>query len=328
MKLYNENDIPHLVKQVKHDSDDLSVVNAARVSFAKEHKELDFTDNKDPGLIGYLARNKHWTPFAHQVFRVKGIELDDAAMQFCLQYHVPVKIYDSRFDWSMSLYGLVNFFVMHLNSEPPLALREGLDISIKSLISSITSDWHTLPSYDTFRRGFGVKKDDNYLTIHFKMPIFVARQWFKHSQGFVRNEVSRRYVHFSPDFYSPAAWRSKPEGSIKQGSNPQVVATNSQNRHDYNNTIHKSSMMYECLLMDDICPEQARMSLSQSMMTEFWETAHIDDYKRLCNLRIQLDAQLETRLYAERVREIMRERYYTDDITNIIENKALTDHNV
>lgn len=49
---------------------DLSVVNAARVSFAKEHKELQ--DN-DPKLINYLAAHKHWTPFAHCFlsFRIK-----------------------------------------------------------------------------------------------------------------------------------------------------------------------------------------------------------------------------------------------------------------
>ena len=41
---------------------DLSVVNAARVSFAKVKKELD---DKDDKLIKYLAQNGHWTPFAH-----------------------------------------------------------------------------------------------------------------------------------------------------------------------------------------------------------------------------------------------------------------------
>lgn len=41
---------------------DLSVCNAARVSFAKEHQELQ--DN-DPKLISYLAKHGHWTPFAH-----------------------------------------------------------------------------------------------------------------------------------------------------------------------------------------------------------------------------------------------------------------------
>ena len=41
---------------------DLTVVNAARVSFDKRHEEFQ---EKDEKLIGYLARHGHWTPFAH-----------------------------------------------------------------------------------------------------------------------------------------------------------------------------------------------------------------------------------------------------------------------
>ena len=60
--------------------DDLSVVNAARVSFAKE-SEWEYTGEllnselaeKDQKLIGYLAKHNHWTPFAHAFlsFRIK-----------------------------------------------------------------------------------------------------------------------------------------------------------------------------------------------------------------------------------------------------------------
>jgi thymidylate synthase (FAD) len=42
--------------------DDLMVVNAARVSFAKE---VSHCTDKDEKLISYLAKHKHWTPFAH-----------------------------------------------------------------------------------------------------------------------------------------------------------------------------------------------------------------------------------------------------------------------
>ena len=49
---------------------DLSVVNAARVSFAKRKDELDEKDDK---LIKYLAFHGHWSPFAHAFlsFRIK-----------------------------------------------------------------------------------------------------------------------------------------------------------------------------------------------------------------------------------------------------------------
>ena len=57
---------------------DLSVVNAARVSFAKEHKEFD--DVADTKLINYLAKHNHWSPFGH------------AAMQF----HIKAPVFVAR----------------------------------------------------------------------------------------------------------------------------------------------------------------------------------------------------------------------------------------
>ncbi len=51
------------VRLVDHMGSDLSVVNAARVSFAKEHKEFD--DVGDTKLINYLAKHNHWSPFGH-----------------------------------------------------------------------------------------------------------------------------------------------------------------------------------------------------------------------------------------------------------------------
>lgn len=65
------------VEYVDHMGSDLSVVNAARVSFAKQSEwefEPDKDDqvaynkvlsNKDTKLISYLAKHGHWSPFAH-----------------------------------------------------------------------------------------------------------------------------------------------------------------------------------------------------------------------------------------------------------------------
>jgi len=64
------------VSYVNHMGDDLMVVNSARVSFAKEsHYEQveaeggmvleNVLSEKDKKLIKYLAKHKHWTPFAH-----------------------------------------------------------------------------------------------------------------------------------------------------------------------------------------------------------------------------------------------------------------------
>ena len=47
-------------------ADDLSVVNAARVSFGTRK---DSMDERDEGLIGFLMRERHGTPFEHNAFR-------------------------------------------------------------------------------------------------------------------------------------------------------------------------------------------------------------------------------------------------------------------
>jgi len=48
---------------IDHMGSDASVVKAARVSFAADG--LEFDGGRDSGLIGYLAKHNHWTPFSH-----------------------------------------------------------------------------------------------------------------------------------------------------------------------------------------------------------------------------------------------------------------------
>ena len=63
------------------------------------------------------------------------------------------------------------------------------------------------------------------ITLRETVPIFVARQRFKHMVGFTYNEVSRRYVDDTPEFYFPAEWRTRPDGSLKQGSGVSTLKT-------------------------------------------------------------------------------------------------------
>lgn len=55
--------VPMDVSYVDHMGSDTNVVNAARVSFAKEVSSFD--DDKDTKLINYLAKHNHWSPLAH-----------------------------------------------------------------------------------------------------------------------------------------------------------------------------------------------------------------------------------------------------------------------
>ena len=58
------------VRLDNHMADDISVVNAARVSFARQSSDLhEELSGKDKGLIGFLMRERHGTPFEHNAFR-------------------------------------------------------------------------------------------------------------------------------------------------------------------------------------------------------------------------------------------------------------------
>jgi len=52
---------------INHMGNDLTTVNAARISFGNEAETLTERDEK---LIGYLARNEHMSPFEHNVLTV------------------------------------------------------------------------------------------------------------------------------------------------------------------------------------------------------------------------------------------------------------------
>lgn len=187
---------------------DLMVVNAARVSFAKESIEFKEQDAK---LINYLAKHDHISPFFH----------------------------------------------------PQVQFR-------------------------------------------IKMPIFVAREWYRHQIGFSRNEVSRRYVSDEPECWIPSAndFREK-DAKIKQGSKDTPVENAEQFRDMYKSAIDLSVLVYNAMISMNIAPEIARTVLPQSMYTEFIETGSLAAYARLYKLRTSSDAQREIQWYANEIGRYM-----------------------
>lgn len=158
------------------------------------------------------------------------------------------------------------------------------------------------------------------LTLRIKMPIFIARQWFKHQIGISRNEVSRRYVSDKPEFYSPDGYRLMAENK-KQGSTD-VISPQSEQLSELVDELNvKAESVYSNLLACNICPEQARMVLPQSMMTEFYETGSLQAYLRIMQLRDSPDAQKEVRDYGNRVGEIIRDLFpYTYEAIQELNN--------
>lgn len=142
------------------------------------------------------------------------------------------------------------------------------------------------------------------ITLHLEVPIFVARQDFKHIVGFVRSEASRRYIDDEPEFFSPDVWRSRPEGSVKQGSggaHPQ--SDNAQHLHEA--TADYAKAVYRDLLGRGFAPEQVRMSLPQSMMTSYYTTGSLAAWARAYSQRVDPHAQKEIQDLYRRIGSII-----------------------
>lgn len=138
--------------------------------------------------------------------------------------------------------------------------------------------------------------------LRIKAPIFVARQLQKHQVGLSWNEVSRRYVDSEPEFYTPDNWRKRAE-NVKQGSSDEEVENAQCIAH---HGIVEAKLRYQHLLDKGVCPEQARMVLPQSMLTEWYWTGSLYAFSRVCKLRLDSHTQQETREVAKQISGIMQ----------------------
>jgi thymidylate synthase (FAD) len=140
------------------------------------------------------------------------------------------------------------------------------------------------------------------------MPIFVAREWFRHTIGFARNEVSRRYVDDEPEIFIPSELRGRDKNK-KQGSKDTSIENNEDMVHKIRVFTKQSLVLYNELLDNQVAPEVARGILPQNMYTEFIETASLYAYMRLCALRLDPQAQKEIREYASVVSKLLEEHF-------------------
>lgn len=211
-----------------HMGDDLSVVNAARVSFDKQSTwdekpgcdcggyHPDRCDGScvfpemvlkeaDEKLIRYLAKHDHWTPFAHT--------------------------------------------------------------AIKLRVSA---------------------------------PVPIRTQCFKHKAGFVENEESRRYISSTPELFVPEFFRSKPDGSIKQGSGEKHPESEAFKAH-YVDLCSEAIAFYGSMIENGVCPEQARFVLPQGVLVRWIWTGNLAAYARFFNQRMNPHAQKEVRDLATQI---------------------------
>lgn len=217
---------------INHMGDDLSVVNAARVSFDKVsdwdevpcgcvYAQTENCDGscqfpqkrlyiEDAKLISYLAKHDHWTPFAH------------------------------------------------------------------------TS-----------------------ISLRMSAPIPIRTQCFKHKQGLVENEESRRYIASRPVLFVPEHLRSAPTNGAKQGSSGVHPSSGLWLEH-YVARCEALIDLYEEMIADGVCPEQARFVLPQGVEVNWVWTGNLYTFSNFYLKRTDPHAQKEIRDLAQMVGDIIQ----------------------
>ena len=168
----------------------------------------------------------------------------------------------------------------------------------KKLIAYLAKHEHTSPFFHPQVR------------FRIKLPIFVAREWFRHTIGFARNEVSRRYVTTGVECWIPAVEDVRERNpTVKQGSKDTPVVEAEEVQGMIREQMESAMRTYESLLEKGVCGEIARAVLPQSMYTTLIETGSLAAYARLCHLRLGADAQKEIREFAKRISQIMEKAF-------------------
>jgi thymidylate synthase (FAD) len=150
------------------------------------------------------------------------------------------------------------------------------------------------------------------VTLRCRGPIFLARQLGKHQVGFSWNEISRRYKDgeaIEVECYIPDLVMHRPEKLMTQSAEPMKEYYASEMRLFLANAAKSAVREYRALIGFGVAPEQARMVLPQSMMTEWIWTGSLYGCASMYNQRSTPHAQYEARLFAEEVNKVMSELF-------------------
>lgn len=255
---------------------DLLSVNAARNSFSRHTNEFRKVDES---LLKRLIEHEHVNVFFHawKAFKLKAAptfadEYEAAGMHWCEQDRI----------LTCSLKALPQVFTGVAAEEFKKNGSHPHQIRIFGLIQEEVK----LPvTHRCYRHHY-------FLTL----PFWMARQWQTHRVGFSRSEISRRYYDELATFFHVENWRAYPEKKKQGHAGPmpkreQMLASSQLKQWE-----QKCRLLYEDLLSDGVCPEQARMVLTMNTMTTILETASNEALARALDLRMDEHAQEEIRI--------------------------------
>ena len=178
--------------------------------------------------------------------------------------------------------------------------KNDLDEKDQKLINYLVKHRHT----STF--------EHNVATFRFVVPLFIRSQHHRH-RTWAYNEISRRYTDVDLRFYEPQEFRTQHK-SNRQASNDEMInpLINPKSTHGGQTASYlvrkhniKSLSLYNSLISNGICREQARGVLPQNLYTEYYGTCNLSNLLKFIDLRTHDGAQWEIQKVAHAVLDII-----------------------
>lgn len=146
-----------------------------------------------------------------------------------------------------------------------------------------------------------------HITLRVTAPIPIRVQCFKHKIGMVESEESRRYIKTTPEIFVPEYFRSAAE-SVKQGSDG-PHPNGDYWKYRYQKQCNEALDLYDQMIDQGICPEQARFVLPQGCEVNWVWTGSLYAFSNFYNQRTDSHAQQEIQDLAHQVGNIIAPLY-------------------
>jgi thymidylate synthase (FAD) len=197
--------------------------------------------------------------------------------------------------------------------------KESLDNKDKKLINYLIKHKHTSTL------------EHNFATFRIKVPLFVRSQHHRH-RTWSYNEISRRYTDSNIEFYEPNQFRTQHKSNRQSSNQDELIdpileidsaVSSVKIKTKASNVIknyHKNSLkLFDDLVNNGICREQARGILPQNLYTEYYASANLNNILKFINLRTHEGAQWEIQQLAFRMLDIIKD-LWPETVNSYINN--------
>ena len=223
--------------------------------------------------------------------------------------------------------------VDRMQSDPALKVVNAARISYSKQKSELSDGDRKLAAF-LWEHGHTSPYRHSFFTFHWKAPLFVFRQAFKYQvgsgwreyavdgsevslevfdvlfdtdKGCSWNEISGRYVQWTPEFYVPSLFRGNPPHGNKQSSQDLPASFDHARESELMaEECRDAFRRYEERIARGVAKEIARMCLPQNLYSQAYWTVSLQGVMHFLEQRLEPDAQWEIRRYAEAVYQLVK----------------------